>query len=129
MEADVRTRALARIDALAEAERAATPGPWQGYTTTDAFGYESATLRRDQAASRVRELPDELSEDDHAFAAALRNAAPALLVVARAAVRFMEANDRACWHDSSVERMDARGEAQRHRAAFNAALAALAPEG
>lgn len=79
------SRALAALDALADAERAATPGPWRQQIAAgdcDAPGYDDTSAIKGGGHLVV----DQCDDPDAYAIVALRNAAPALLALARAAV-------------------------------------------
>lgn len=99
MDADTITRARAAVDRLRWADSYA-----------DAY--------RKPAAERVTVGEQALGE--------MLDAAPALLALAEAVGRWRSAYDRSRLHESSVERMDSAGEANRHLVAIDAALADLA---
>lgn len=94
-------------------------------TTTD----DTLARARERLAA-LRAARDECRDvaDDPDFVIPFHNAAPALLDLADAVAKWRPAYDRSCCHDSAVERMDSRGEANRHLAAIDAALARLAGE-
>ena len=104
------------IDDLERLEKAATPGPWEGKNFR-VFNREMCSIVAWNGSNKQSRTQQ--AEDDIAIIAALRNAAPALLRVARAAAEYRRV-ERDLWHGTAGQ-LNAKNAAD----ALDAALAEL----
>jgi hypothetical protein len=98
---------VSALDRLEELERSASPGPWRRYADGSTVpGYDVLPGLVSDKWTDLTAHNNPPREDDLDLIAALRNAAPALLRIVRAAERYADSDDEGA-ADASDELLDA----------------------